>query len=96
LITVIKMKIQNRKHRINYAEFFNIGEQDMILCEVCQKNFIDHIHHINYRGRGGGDEIENCIGLCSVCHNLCHDEKLLPEFLYKCHKFHMDNKDNII
>ncbi len=81
------------RHREIYAAFFNICEQDFFLCEVCQCNALNEIHHIVYRSNGGQDVIENLIGLCRSCHNKAHDLVLDPDFLYECHMFHMNNHD---
>ena len=33
------------------------------------------MHHMQSRGRGGSDTMENCIALCRACHRMHHDGK---------------------
>lgn len=37
------------------------------------------VHHVVFRSRGGGDEWENLLTLCSACHRLLHDGCLAVE-----------------
>ena len=69
-----------QKHTKNYLKHFNIGEQDVPGCEICPRAAVD-IHHIVYRSAGGGDEIDNLIGLCRDCHELAHEGVFGEEFL---------------
>ena len=39
-----------------YFDYFGYGEQERILCEVCNKEAVD-IHHICYKARVGKDEV---------------------------------------
>ena len=72
-----------------YTEYHDIGEQDIVLCEVCGAVASD-VHHIVYKSQGGKDEIENLIGLCRTCHDRAHF-KLKPylqkEDLYEKQSF---------
>lgn len=34
------------------------------------------MHHMQSRGRGGSDSMENCIALCMACHRMHHDGKI--------------------
>jgi len=65
------MSRKHRNHIKNYRKFFNLGEQDIVLCELCRKTAQD-IHHIEYRSHNGGDEITNLIALCREDHTLAH------------------------
>ena len=63
-------------HAEIYRRMMGYGEQDVGLCELCPKRYIQ-IHHIEFKGIGGrdledADREENLIGLCSNCHNKCH------------------------
>jgi len=92
------MKNKKCNHIRNYRKFFNIGEQDVIVCEYCRCNKAVDIHHIDYRSQGGGDEISNLIALCRDCHSFAHNNfrtitkrQLLNKIKYrKCLK----NKSN--
>ena len=74
-----------QKHTKIYMQFFGYGEQDIILCERCHRQATD-IHHIIYRSQGGGDNIENLIALCRICHEQAHQEKLKPVELNYIHE----------
>lgn len=41
-------------------------------CEACRLASIDHFHHKLRRGQGGVGSLENCAGLCHVCHEWVH------------------------
>jgi len=65
----------------NYAEYFDLGEQDNPYCEyhwIFKRYMVVavDVHHIRYRSQGGKDDIYNLIGLCRECHNLVHDGKI--------------------
>lgn len=59
-------------HKKVYKEFFDLSAEEIIPCEHCHKEQAVDVHHLKFRSEGGGDEIENLIGLCRECHNLCH------------------------
>lgn len=65
-------------HVKTYLKYYDIGEQDVWMCERCGRSFpINNgleIHHINFRSRGGKDNIENLACLCHECHRLIHDK----------------------
>jgi 5-methylcytosine-specific restriction endonuclease McrA len=42
-------------------------------CEICGRWGTVDVHHIDSRGAGHGDEPENLISLCWVCHRKVHD-----------------------
>lgn len=65
-----------KKHISVYLKYFDLGEQDIITCEICGKQGrIDHggfdVHHINGRGKGK-DVISNLACLCRNCHTKAH------------------------
>lgn len=72
------------RHVKNYMNYFSLGEQDFISCEMCASEGVD-IHHIKYRSQGGTDDIENLICLCRNCHNLAHENKISKEELQRVH-----------
>ena len=54
-----------KKHTKVYMQFFDYGEQDFVMCEMCQQDRAVDIHHIQGRGMGGSKEkdfIENLMG----------------------------------
>lgn len=67
-----------KKHTKIYCKYFNIGEQDTPICEVCGDIAVD-INHIDPRGIGGKnpskDHIDNLIGLCRLCHLRAEKQK---------------------
>lgn len=83
-----------KPHVRNYLRYFNLGEQDIVTCEVCGKaGRLDKggydIHHIVYRSQGGGDEVENNMCLCRKCHSAAHgigNTFLHPDVLREIHK----------
>ena len=74
-------------------QYFNLGEQSVISCEVCGKSGrIDgggfDIHHIVPKGMGGSKEkdyIANLILLCRACHDDAHAEKISKTELRNIH-----------
>jgi len=61
-----------KKHTKIYTQYFNIGEQDVPMCEWCNKRQAVDINHIEPRRMGGSktkDYIENLVGMCRECHN---------------------------
>ncbi len=82
-----------QKHVKVYLDYFDIGEQDNISCEVCGKiGRVDKggfdIHHILPRSHGGGNDIGNLCCLCRGCHRAAHG--LEKTYLHKdvIHKIH--------
>jgi len=59
-----------QKHTKIYMQYFDHGEQDVILCEACHAPAVD-VHHIEGRGEGK-DVIKNLIALCRKCHERAH------------------------
>jgi ethanolamine utilization protein EutA (predicted chaperonin) len=64
--------------------FFDYGEEDWMPCERCGGRLID-IHHIFGRIGALLNDIFNLIGLCRLCHNLAHAEKITKEQLKEIH-----------
>lgn len=73
-----------QKHTKVYFEYFDIGEQDFVPCEICGARAVD-IHHIDGRGKNK-DIIENLIALCRSCHEKAHKSILSKELLKKKHE----------
>lgn len=65
------------KHVKIYLKYFDLGEQDVISCEICgRQGRIDvggfDIHHVNGRGKDR-DVIGNLMALCRSCHIKAHN-----------------------
>ena len=73
------------RHKKIYVEYFDIGEQDLILCESCHSAYATQVHHLTFRSQGGKDEIENLMGLCHICHERAHRDRKFNEELRKKH-----------
>lgn len=79
------------KYKKIYLEYFDYGEQDCVLCELCHRPAVD-IHHIYGRGNGK-DTIENLMAVCRRCHELAHNEKLSKsEMQYIHNSFMLGNR----
>ena len=88
-----------KKHVSIYLAHFDIGEQDIITCEVCGKQGrVDSggfdIHHVVFRSRGGKDEIKNLMCLCRTpqgkgCHDKAHSEEYKEGELKLIHGYFM-------
>jgi len=80
-----------KKHTKVYMQFFDYGEQDFVMCEMCQQDRAVDIHHIQGRGMGGSKEkdfIENLMGLCRECHNKAESDSSFNMF---CRIKHLEN-----
>ena len=64
-----------KPHVKNYFKHFGYGEQDRIMCEVCNRVAKD-LHHVKFKSRGGTDEVDNIIALCRECHDEAHNGEL--------------------
>ncbi len=53
-------------------------ERDRFRCQApgCGNSRFLEIHHVKSRSRGGGNELDNLITLCSGCHRLHHEGRL--------------------
>ena len=40
-------------------------------CVLCGRPCTD-LHHVKYRSAGGDDTMQNCVMLCTSCHNKAH------------------------
>ena len=49
-----------------------VCEQQNGMCLLCEKQEIEHYHHIVPRSKNGSNTIENIAGLCMKCHNKVH------------------------
>lgn len=45
------------------------------LCEVCQLRPPSEVHHITPRYKGGNDDEQNLVDLCSACHHFAPNDK---------------------
>jgi len=64
-----------KKHTRIYKKYFNLGEQDKIICEFCGIMEAVDIRHIEPKKMGGSkpkDRIDNLIALCRTDHNRAH------------------------
>ena len=80
-----------KKHTKVYMQFFDYGEQDFVMCEMCQQDRAVDIHHIQGRGMGGSKEqdfIENLMGLCRECHLTAESDSSFNMF---CRIKHLEN-----
>lgn len=85
-----------------YLDYFDLGEQDLICCEVCLKQSrVDgsgmDIHHVKGRGKGK-DVIENLMCLCRRCHDEAHASKYTKDQLQLMHNYYLyahDQKQNL-
>jgi len=80
-----------KKHTKLYMDFFDYGEQDFVMCEMCQQDRAVDIHHLDSRGMGGSktkDYIENLMGLCRDCHNKAENDSSFNMF---CRIKHLEN-----
>ena len=80
-----------KKHTKVYMDFFDYGEQDFVMCEMCQQDRAIDIHHLNPRAMGGSkskDYIENLMGLCRDCHNKAESDSSFNMF---CRIKHLEN-----
>lgn len=68
------------KYKKIYMKHHGYGEQDMIQCSVCGCRAVD-IHHIEPKGTGGKDDIQNLIALCRRCHEMAHTHIFSKHYL---------------
>ena len=71
-----------------------ILHRDQYKCQLCNmKNTKLEVHHIIYRSKGGTDDENNLITLCSSCHNKIHSENMVldkkPKKMQLRHATHM-------
>ena len=71
-----------QKYKKNYFKHYGIGEQDIILCKICNAVAVD-LHHIIFKSQGGTDNVNNLIPLCRSCHNKAHSNKIFNNSLHE-------------
>ena len=62
-----------KKHVKVFLDFWDLGEQDFIVCLGCEKAQATDVHHLERRGMGGSkkkDVPDNLAPLCRPCHTL--------------------------
>ena len=72
--------------------FFDYGETDFVMCEMCQQDRAVDIHHLDPRGMGGSEQkdyIENLMGLCRDCHNQAESDSSFNMFCRIKHLEHV-------
>jgi 5-methylcytosine-specific restriction endonuclease McrA len=80
---VAKCNKQNTKKKkprkyfgLPYSEYkklrIAILTRDNHQCTKCGRKSNLHLHHIIYRSKGGGNELDNLITLCRYCHKETH------------------------
>ena len=75
-----------KKYKKIFADFWDIGEQDVFICQGCLSAKCVDFHHLQPKSQGGKDEIINLIGLCRTCHDLAHSEKKFNQKLKEINK----------
>ena len=69
-----------KNHTRVYMDFFGMTGAECVACELCgtvaMPRMLD-VHHVVYRSAGGGDNIENLVGLCRDCHDAAHASQSL-------------------
>lgn len=50
------------------------------VCEICKQRPVAHLHHAQYRSSGGTGEIANALGVCIVCHEVCHSTRAMRQY----------------
>ena len=74
-------------------QFFDYGEQDFVMCEMCQQDRAVDIHHLTKQSKFGNkkekDYIENLMGLCRDCHNKAESND--DSFNMYCRIKHLEN-----
>ena len=73
-----------------YAEYFDYGTPEEIMCEACCRPAND-IHHIHGRGKGK-DVISNLMALCRKHHTQAHSDISKESMQYIHNNFMAGNK----
>lgn len=71
-----------QKHIKNFRKHYNIAENEVFMCQYCNRAPAVDIHHIIHRSQGGGDEVDNLIGLCRLDHESSHKKTITAEELF--------------
>ena len=63
-----------------YLAYFGYDESSWIPCEICGAKCVE-IHHLEPKSIAKAKEnlIDNLIGICRECHNLCHSNRQFNE-----------------
>ena len=76
-----RQKLYQLKQWRDLSQYFRMMHP---MCQICEKNVAEHVHHINSPFDYGLSEIEkltrlldldNLMALCHECHNSIHQEK---------------------
>ena len=73
-----------KNYKDTYREFFCYSPEDFIPSEISGGRGAD-IHHITFRSRLGGHEVENLIALTRGEHNLAHSGYYTEDYLRQVH-----------
>ena len=78
-----------KRHVRNLMRHMGYTEGDVILCEIrgkrCQNVAVD-VHHIVFKGMGGGnkdDKPSNLAFTCRACHEDAHSYKITKEQIFE-------------
>jgi len=74
----IKRPGQSNTATVPPARRTEVLERDRFRCRApgCDNSRFLEVHHVKPKSRGGGNELENLITLCSGCHRLHHEGRL--------------------
>jgi len=74
----IKRPGQRNTSTIPPGKRTEVLERDRFVCQApgCGNSRFLEIHHVKSRSRGGSNELDNLITLCSACHRLHHEGRL--------------------
>ena len=61
-------KVNKYKERVSKETYQYVFKRDGGSCRICGSMNNLQLHHINGRGKGKTDNIDNCIMLCAYCH----------------------------
>lgn len=72
--------VEQRERRAELARTIRVVREavwrrDQGRCRVCQR-WGQHVHHLQYRSRGGRWTTANCVLLCRACHQDVHAKTL--------------------
>lgn len=62
-----------QKHVRNFRKHYQLGEQDIMLCQICGAVAVD-VHHIRGRVGKNADDVSNLIALDRICHMRSHKQ----------------------
>ena len=65
----------NRKRlkRAAYAKMRTLVlQRDGMRCQICGRMQQLEVHHLQFRSRGGTDNLDNLVAMCSACHRQLH------------------------